>query len=234
MEIRKCEWDTENFGFNIGKCNLTNLTPTLLNDIITTARFNNYKLIYIESIHKNPIFNNILFCDERRIYQKKRKNKTNISFHTISQYTISQYNKLDISDILLELALECGRFSRFHLDPNFPKSCFKILYKKWIENSLNKKIATNILTYNENTKPIGLLSYKNEDNKSTIGLFSVLKNVQNQGIGLRLFQFYENSLSNSIENLEVITQGVNKTACSFYEKNGYLLTSTSYIYHLWI
>ena len=229
MEIRKCEWDTENFGFNIGKCNLTNLTPTLLNDIITTSRVNNYKLIYIESIHKNPIFNNILFCDERRIYQKKRKNKTNISF-----YPISQYNKLDISDTLLELALECGKYSRFHLDSNFPNKCFEILYKKWIENSLNKKIASNILTYNEDTKPIGLLSYRNEDNKSTLGLFSVLKDAQNQGIGQRLFQFYENSLSNSIEILEVITQGVNKKACSFYEKNGYLLTSTSYIYHLWI
>lgn len=229
MKITECIWDTEFFGFKIGEYKTSELTLQLLNTIIINAQCENYKLIYIKSHNNNPQLDNILFCDERRIYHKKRKRNNYIPY-----YPISKYNKTTISESLFELALESGKYSRFHLDPNFPDECFEKLYKKWIENSLNKTIASDILTYNEQETPIGLLTYNNKNNKSTIGLISVSKKKQKKGIGKRLIHYYENSLNNSIEILEVVTQGVNKSACSFYEKNGYILSSTSYIYHLWI
>lgn len=229
MIITKCEWDTNTFGFKIGKYQTPEISLQILDAITIKAQSENYKLIYIESLNHNPLLDNILFCDERCIYRKNR-NKNNHS----PCFQITQYDKKEISDILFELALESGKYSRFHLDSKFPNGCFEKLYRKWIEKSINKTIASNIITYNEKEIPIGLLTYSTINNKSTIGLISVSQKFQNKGIGKLLIQHYENSLSNSIEILEVVTQGVNKTACSFYEKNGYSLSSTSYIYHLWI
>ena len=228
MEIHILNWDTENFGFKIGYIEINNCDNLLVEQLKKDAKKENFKLIYLKS---PSLLNNIsLFFDEKLVYSKNQEKINEFSCPEIESYR----NTSIIESEIYDLALKSGEYSRYKLDNNFPVDCFRVLYKKWIENSIYTDFATDVLVYKIKNKPVGLLTYKHEEDKSNIGIISVNQEFQGCGIGSKLIKYYHSLLKNKVKVFDVVTQGVNNPAKSFYEKNGYKLTSRTYIYHLWI
>ena len=227
-KIKEQNWDTNNFNFKVGLVQIENIDDFSIENLKKQAQDNAYRLIYLQTPIKLKEVNN-LFYDEKLVYSKIK----NIN-HSNLYKEISSYKDSYINDELYELSLISGEFSRFKLDPLFPHDKFTLLYSKWIENSVNSDYATDVLVYKINDEITGILTYKNEKTTSKIGIIAVKPNYQNYGIGSKLIKHYQSILENNIEELEVITQGINLTARAFYEKNQYKIKSRTYIYHIWI
>lgn len=219
-------WDSENFGFKVGKLIINDLHRFSWEVFKEYQRTNGYKLIYLISPIKLYIN---AFYDYKLTYSKNRT-KNN---HIVSDSHIHSYKDRALSEQLLNLALESGKYSRYHLDEQFPSRKFEFLYKKWLENSLLTDYASDVLVYELNNKPVGLLTYKVTGEQTSIGIIATDSKYQGRGIGSALMRYYDSILPDSIETLEVVTQGVNLAARSFYEKFGYAVKESCYVYHIW-
>lgn len=227
-EIYYKAWDTINFGFKVGSVIIENLEFFSIETLKKQAKDYGFKLIYLQSPVELEYAS--LFYDEKIVYSKQNKVKK-----TISHYSeITSYDLDIITDELYKLSILSGEYSRYNLDENFPKEKFILLYNKWIENSILSNYATDVIVYKIKNEIVGLLTYKNQNDISNIGIIAVNPSFQGYGIGSKLLNYYQNQLDDNITELEVVTQGVNNKARAFYEKNGYKLKSKIYIYHLWL
>ncbi|MCI5450588.1 GNAT family N-acetyltransferase [bacterium] len=233
-DIEELSWDSSHFGFEVGKCEVCTQIESL-SALTDKASVSGYKLLYIFSSCEQ-------FC--LREYGLKAYQRIVYSRSLIRDYCkklVVEYAKVkslkggEIDCQLLDLSKASGEYSRFRLDPSFPSYCFSELYDKWLERSVSTDMATDVLVcYDENDIPVGLLTYKIDGTDSQIGLLAVEKHNRGKGMATLLNNVYECSLPVNVRNLHVVTQGENRPARSFYERMGYKITETNYIYHLWI
>lgn len=227
MNIQFLDWDTKHFGFKIGAIDIDKKRDFSLEQLKDEALIAGYRLVYLKSC--SLLNGSSLFYDEKLVYSKTKDNVKDFICPEIELY-----NSESIEPEIYELALKSGEYSRYRLDPNFPIECFNLLYHKWIENSIFTDYATDVLVYRMDNRPVGLLTFKNSRGISNIGIIAVDPKSQGCGVGSKLIKHYQSLLGDSIKVLDVVTQGVNIPARCFYEKNGYTITSKTYIYHLWI
>ena len=222
--IKKLNWDSEFFNLKIGEVSYKDsksLNDQLEFDLLYVYSYSNFELQI-----KN--FENT-FSEVKLSFVKK------ISANKFIEPKIFSINDIDVNvNVIYELAFESGKNSRFLLDEKFSSNDFKRLYKKWVDNSVSKTIAEDILIYYDNNKVEGFVSYKIENKNATIGLIAVASNSQGKGIGGKLLNQIESILDKqNIEKLIIPTQLVNTQACNFYKKHGYFIEETKYIKHYW-
>ena len=224
MEIKKLDWDSDFFNIKVGEI----IKPDT-NFIVLKEDFD---LIYLKSDVNNEVeidgFTNSFFETKvlfsKEILQIKEINKNIFSTSRIN---------FEIKD-LYDLAFESGKMSRFNLDKNFGRNNFEELYRKWIDNSLNKKFADDVLVYQEDNQILGFVTYKTYKDEATVGLIAVNSISQGKGIGGKLMDAVENKLIlNGVFKLLIPTQLENTNACGFYEKKEYKISQTTVIKHFW-
>ena len=226
--VEKLIFDSNCFNLNIGKIEINSDDEfSKLNPLL-----NDYDLVYVFSRKLIPSIAKHLI--DKKVILTLNINDSNDSFLTFEP-EIKSSDEVDFDyDQILNLAYASGEFSRFKLDKNLDNKYFRKLYKIWIDDSLNKKIANDVLIFSEFKKNLGLMTYKISDSKSIIGLISVDENSQGKGIGKRLIKNLckiTNKLN--LNKIEVATQLDNIQALNFYKKCGFEITSITYIYHLW-
>jgi len=224
MGIKRLNWDSEFFGFEVG-------------EILNTAYIgesNNYSLIILKQNEDNDVqIDNFekRFQETKVIFEKK------ISFNNliISTDFIFDFDNLPICKTMLyPLAFESGKYSRFKLDVNFTQKNFELLYCKWVDNSINKQFADKIYYVKVFDEVIGFVTVKLSKKFATIGLIGISKNYQGKGIGkILLCKVEEYCVNNSILELRIPTQKENVLACAFYNKNGYQIIEKTIIKHYW-
>lgn len=127
-----------------------------------------------------------------------------------------------------------GKFSRFQSDEHL-KPLFKSLYLEWIQKSLTREIADDVIVaYDDLGIEVGFFTISKKNNVGNIGLIAVHENHQGKGIGrdllLKAEEWYT---AHGISKYNVVTQLNNIPACKLYEKNLCTVKSLKYIYHLW-
>lgn len=224
MLIKRLDWDSDFFGYKIGELifqkekNIENVENF---DLLYVKYSQDFEL-NIENFKKD--------FQETKLVFEKRLVKTQTQTQNIYYFNDVDFDK----NALYELAFESGKQSRFKLDSNFKLEKFKELYKKWVDNSVTKSYADDVLVYVENKQIMGFVTYKTNENIATIGLIAVSSAFQGKGIGSKLLNFVENSLlSKGIKDLEIPTQLTNEQACNFYKKQNYTIKETTYIKHYW-
>jgi len=235
-EMKELSWDTHFFGFGVGKVIAHNLTSKLLEKIIQQMKDHNYKLVYCFVDPNDSLSNkslkaeNFELVDEKVTYvmgiiENEKKLPSNIN---------SIINN-PINEKLLSLALLSGEYSRFKIDKHFPRHTLERLYKKWLENSLNREIAKDVLVYIEDDKEVGFLTLGEKNRRADIGLLAVNKYYRGKGIGTKLIHSacYIASKMNFTQ-IQVVTQKSNEGACIFYEKVGFTKDRIDNIYHIWL
>jgi len=225
MMIKYLEWDSIFFEKKIGEVFLSEL------DNIEHLE-KDFDLIYVKSAtnFNIDIKDYILTYEEVKVIFSKKisdVSKVNANIYAIAD----TFNNIDK---LYELAYESGKYSRFKLDTKFSEMSFKTLYQMWINNSLKKTFADEVLVYSVNNQIIGFVTYKIVVNKAIIGLIATDSNEQGKGIGTQLIHEVERRVQlKKVLDISIPTQLKNKLACKFYNKLGFNITEQTTIKHYW-
>lgn len=140
---------------------------------------------------------------------------------------------LDSGD-LISLSQEAGAHSRFRRDKYIKEGKFKDLYSLWIENSVKSDLAEEVFVHRAAERVIAMITLAEKRGRANIGLVAVSPKFQGKGLGKLLMQTAEHwAIEKGLEEIEVVTQGDNESACKFYESLGYKLEKKRFVYHLW-
>lgn len=223
--LKKLEWDSNFFKLKVGEVTA---------DSFSTEEVFSFDLLYVLSKELKeecsiPHFTKT-FSEQKVKFSKQLQQIHPPPCSAVSSVFVRPYNLQE----LYELAYESGKQSRFLLDKKFTEAKFKELYRLWIDNSLNKQVADDVLVYREKNFILAMVTYKQTEEKATVGLIAVHPNAQGKGIGGKLLQALEYVLAEKkCKELLIPTQTTNIQACSFYTKQGYQIIEQTTITHYW-
>lgn len=136
---------------------------------------------------------------------------------------------------LRALAIQSGEFSRFAIDQNIPRERFEAMYTIWIERSVDRQIADEVLVVREGDRVTGMVTLGDVDGQGDIGLIAVEAKSRGKRYGQSLVlgaqQYF---LRNGYAEGRVVTQARNIPACRLYRKCGYRLDKSEFVYHFWL
>ncbi len=227
MNFSKLTWDSEFFGLNIGKIVLSQDDDFSNFDV---KSYQDYDLIYIYAPHRYDVhLCDVKLVDNKVFYRKNIINKGSVNSN------ICAFTGKEPSHELYDLALQSGEYSRFKFDKRFPIGSYENLYRRWVEQSVCKTIADDVLCYYSEGRIVGMVTISAKEGIGRIGLVAVDTSSRNIGVGSALLDavnayFFERR----IYIIDVPTQLNNTKACNWYEKNGYKVSSITDIYHWWI
>lgn len=109
------------------------------------------------------------------------------------------------------------------------------MYKQWIINSVNHKIAKEVFVYKINNKIAGMITLSEKNKRGDIGIIAVNKNYRKQKIASKLIDAAETYFfACNYSEIQVVTQRNNMPACTLYEKVGFTIDKIEYVYHVWL
>ncbi|WZL88699.1 GNAT family N-acetyltransferase [Salinimicrobium sp. 3283s] len=232
-EFEILEWDSQFFGFNVAKVKKDLLlknpdTPKLFE----TLDSQKVKLAY--SINSSELFNasqnlyEIKYIVKRIPLQKKVEKVYPI------HPNINLYEERTVDPSLIKLAQLAGRQGRFGQDPNIPLELCDKIFESYIVNSVNKKMASHILTYRVEGEIVGFATIDIREDKGYTPLFAVNRAFEGKGISFALMRAAETILKE--ENCPIAvggTQKLNVKALKVYQRFGLIPQEPEYVYHLW-
>lgn len=228
------EWDSNFFGYRVGKVQIEINGAGDLNKIFKSMHSQECTLAYYSSKNKLPALLeqlpllDIVLVDKKTTFIKRVNFNDNLSNASISFYEDAVPDKY-----LLQLAIQAGKYSRFYTDKKIGAKKGEELYRLWMTNSVNKKIAKEVLVFNELNKPAGFVTVGDKNGRGDIGIIAVDENFRGKGIGKILMLEAENwFFKNEYKNVQVVTQGDNIAACNLYTNCGYEIESVEFFYHI--
>ena len=218
QDIKTLVWDSGFFGYTIGRIDINDCVFEPIPDSV-----NEFDLIYLFSAVKQQLEDIIVPIDVKVNYIK------HISQTSTMPPNIEEY-KGELNEELVNLAILSGRYSRFKKDP-FLGIRFEMLYTLWIQKSISGILADKVLIYKKDDDILGFITLKLVPGYVQVGLIAVHDHHMGKGIGSSLLQ----AISAVYPNKKIIvsTQQENKEANALYKKNGFLIGTKQYIYHLW-
>lgn len=224
------EWDSTFFGLRIGKAVISTQKELEELSLIRDSLSEMYDLIYIFS--NNDIESSIpgsILVDKKVVFSIEIADPSSYDSHII------EYTDKFVSEDLLKLSLVSGEYSRYKLDKHFPPKSYERLYTRWIEQSVNHSIASEVFCYMVNGSPKGLITLKRDNNYGDIGLVATDSECRGMGIGSAMLQHVKHYLfAKGGNKLNVATQYNNKVACHLYEKAGFTVSSCTNVCHWWL
>lgn len=137
--------------------------------------------------------------------------------------------------VLEGLAVQSGEYSRFSVDPRFPRDKFEELYKTWIRKSVAGELADEVLTIRRDEEVVGLITLVTVNGSGDIGLIAVDKESRGRRFGETLVRAAQRYfIDRRLERGRVVTQSDNTAACKLYEQCGYSIKKVEYVYHFWL
>lgn len=229
--IEELKWDSDFFGYRVGRIKLNHKKELDLKKLKVAAR--EYRLVYVMSTEQLTEINNFKLVDSKVIFTKPLAQK---EINTNGNNRIVEFDpEIHSYSQLKELALLSGISSRFQTDINFHKGEFQKLYTKWLDRSISKDIAFSVLIRLMEKKVTGFVTLGSENkNVAQIGLIAVSEKFQGQKIGSALIKHCESiSVEKGFSYLNVATQKENHSAMKFYHSNDFNIKKVEYIYHYW-
>jgi dTDP-4-amino-4,6-dideoxy-D-galactose acyltransferase len=236
MEYKKLDWDSSFFGILTGMITCYDLPEDELSDTLNSMKEQGFRLVYYPAafkIEKACILNryNGIMADEKVTFVKAigENELPEPDSHIIS------YTGPEVSSQLLALAWESGIYSRFKVDPHFKNDEYKHLYQSWIERSVSREIAKDVLVYMDGTTIGGMITLGEKNKRGDIGLVAVAESARGKGIGKKLMTGAENAFKRmGYQEVQVVTQGINTPAMKLYENSGYTIDERLFYYHFWL
>jgi dTDP-4-amino-4,6-dideoxy-D-galactose acyltransferase len=231
MNVERLSWDSDFFGLHIGRAFVGSIEDSCALAAQKDRLKADYDLVYVFG-NQDVTFS----CEGATLVDRKLV------------YTLSEYSAVSsddnvvlwdcdkpVTDALLHLALVSGKYSRFKLDNQFPSGGYERLYSRWIEQSVNHSMATEVFCYMLNEIPIGLVTLDNKECIGTIGLVAIDERCQHQGVGTAMMRHVISyAQKHHCKKLSVATQYDNTPACRLYEKVGFKAESMTNVWHWWL
>ncbi|TDQ19599.1 dTDP-4-amino-4,6-dideoxy-D-galactose acyltransferase [Algoriphagus boseongensis] len=225
MVIQSLPFDSELFGYSVGK---VNWEPDFdEKEFLEKAK--THQLVYVFS--GKPIsFQSpkIQLADQRLVFRKEIL-EANAPEGILSIFDyLGKFSAPNLRKTLLDLALASGEYSRFKMDERLKNGEFEKLYKLWLEKAWEQ----NQILFPKGLE--GMVSFNLKDDAVQIGLLAVGEEHRGQAWGRKLIQAAEQlAFSKGKKYLIIPTQSRNQSAVQFYEKLGYQVVEETWIYHYW-
>jgi dTDP-4-amino-4,6-dideoxy-D-galactose acyltransferase len=228
-------WDSAFFGFPTARILIPGLDTQALREVLAELAQQNIRLAYWTVDPADAASNRSaaacggFLADVRRTYLAEPP----LSDPSRKRHAVATFRDRS-EEVLLSLAVEAGRFSRYRVDPAFPQSLFRALYEEWMRKSLSGEIADEVLVAEAGGEIVGTLTVQARQGAGNIGLVAVDPRHQGTGAGSSLIQAAaEWFIGKDCVTAKVATQESNSAACALYEKNGYRLVGREHVHHFW-
>jgi dTDP-4-amino-4,6-dideoxy-D-galactose acyltransferase len=240
-QVVRVVWDSDHFGFEVGRIVSPDCDDVELSDFLRQSQAAGFKLVYwMAAADRSPTamlleqFHGRL-VDRKTTYAASLASLPESDAPAPPQYRIEEHCRGPASSTLKSLAIQSGVYSRYRVDPCFPTHVFQNLYETWIDRSVRREIADVVLTaVNDANKVIGLLTLAVVEGEGQIGLLGVDESCRRLGIARQLINASHQWLkARAIKNVNVVTQGDNVAACTFYERCGYRMRDRKNVFHFW-
>lgn len=237
MKIEPLNWDSEFFGMKIGKINITQDIEFDLQKFQEIIAIEKFDLIYIFK------FQNILPLD---IVLKAELELVDIQltmsmFFNKEKYLNIPYDfKVELTETEKKecyiIAEETAIVSRFYKEEKVGTDKTRALYRKWIDNALNKSFADGLFLekYLNSVSGIHLIKTDYINKTGYFTLTGVNPNFKRKGIGNKLwmqsFAYWANE--SKIEIIKSPFSFQNRESLNFHLKMGFnKVEEIKYIYH---
>lgn len=138
-------------------------------------------------------------------------------------------------EAVLAIAASCFRYSRFHIDPAFPRAVADHVKREWIRSYVEGRRGDCLLVAHEAGTPLGfaaMLSAQHPNGPAAvIDLIGVAPGAQRRGVGHRLVHAAIHEYRGRCATLEVGTQASNIPSVRLYERVGLRLTRSGFVLH---
>jgi len=235
QKYKLLQWDSDFFGFPVAIITEASLCNDELYIILAELVGDGVKLVYWPS--------SLDFCSKYAALCQKglhvdRKLTFIMSAGEVKEnkidIDIDEYNEPMIYKLSL-LAIQCGYYSRFNIDPNMSLQTGAKLYVEWMTQSINKNIADKVFVARIQNEIVGVITLGNKNGIGDIGLLSIDQSFRGKSIGTQLvYKAQKWFIDNGFKSLQVVTQGNNIGARRLYEKCGYRVGLEQEYYHFWL
>lgn len=228
------EWDTDYFGVNSARVNLSGIVDKNgQEDIIDFC--NSYDFVTISntdnvSENNNWIGNktNAFLADMNIQFLKVLGDNENYKYE--NTYVLNYLSK---NDKIVDIAKRSFNHSRFFNDQKLPKEKSENIYIHWTKCAFLQKDKYFVISEKDGIIA-GYILFSFSQDSSVIELIAVDKRYQGQKIGKLMIGTMESFVINKrIKKIKVGTQANNISAIQFYNAMGFKYVSCASIYHLW-
>ena len=230
------DWDSRTFGIPVASLSNPEARSEQLRNLLNHLREKGIRLAYFPArtlITDETIMHDFdgVLADEKVTFIKQLSGVE----PTFTDPNIHSYPAGTVSDELLLLAFDSGLYSRFRVDGHFVHQEYQVLYKAWIERSVTREIAHEVLVYEVGGHLMGMVTLGEKKGRGDIGLVAVSGLARGRGIGKKLMAAAEaDFIHRGYRNIQVVTQGVNEAAMKLYMSSGFTLEEKLYYYHFWL
>jgi len=240
--VERLDWDSRHFGFPVGRIVSVDRGESL-HEALLAARQAGYELVYVadtpdaavdpavlDEFHGDRWTTNVTF--ERSLESGQSRPDSAVDAACQWESVSAEANSPELD----ALALAAGWSSRFRLDPRIPRVRFDALYLTWLERSLRREIAADVIVLSFGDQPAGLVTVSPVDSAgcAAIGLLAVAEAYRGRGFGSRLVSLAEQSMRDrGAVTARVATQQENSGACRLYSVCGYAPVECRALYHFW-
>jgi dTDP-4-amino-4,6-dideoxy-D-galactose acyltransferase len=248
---RRLDWDSGVFGFPVGEIVAPHFPPDALHVALAEARADGRRLVYWRTAEAGDsatlaetggslVDRKVTFvaCPIPRPASPDDKVGARGSANPDGARLEPQVEPclpgMPVAD-LEALAIQSGEYSRFAFDPDFPRDKFLALYRIWIQRSLAKEIADEVLAVRDGGRAVAMITLGARNGRGDIGLVAVDAAYRRRGLGKRLFDAAHAWFGKrNLAACQVVTQERNREACALYHRLGYRVERVEYVHHFWL
>ncbi|MDQ2805855.1 MAG: GNAT family N-acetyltransferase [Chloroflexota bacterium] len=235
---RYLPWDSDFFGYRIGRIGPTRLLPEMLTQILREGEAAGIECLYL--LADPADVSTVRQAEDAafRLVDLRVTLKTGVARSAPQQEpqqnTIIRPVRFADIPALRAIAAVSYRDSRFYYDGHFSHERCAALYAQWIEQSC-REAAAGVLVAERDARVVGYISCGRQGTRAgQIGLVGVATEAQGLGIGSRLMiEAMRWFAAQEIEQVTVVTQGRNTQAQRLYQRHGFLTHSVELWYHRW-
>ena len=236
MNTEILKWDSEFFGFKTARILSSALDEKQLIKTLQNLRARGTRLVYWASAVQVDFDVTVLggrLVDKKAVFETDLRQIAPLLTPPYAE--VVNYTNAIPQQVLTDLALQAGEFSRFARDPKFPHDRFVALYLEWMRKSLTGEKADAVLVALANEIPAGMVTLSAKDGIGDIGLIAVDTAFRGQHLGISLMAAARNwYINHKLKHARVVTQADNQAACRLYQQCGYKMIQTEYFYHFWL
>lgn len=239
--IKRLDWDSEFFKFEIGSCQ-GKLLKENREEFIKEFTDNKFDCVYVFCDENDP------FCAELEsnksvlpvgghaeyeLVKENWKRKNNGQARDIRVFNKKMaVNDRNIADQIKTISRNLVPISRFYYDLHF-KLRAEDMYEVWADKIMSNE-GGEIAIEMRDGKVAGMVGYIMGKDFGQISLVKTQKEFEGQGIASRLLDCaLENLFKSGIPKIKVITQANNDLAKRLYQNAGFQIKKITKIYHWW-